>query len=254
MRTPFPSETVQKAFGHINVSRRARQTVATAIVLTLLNMPTSVGYATPRQNSTIGTITAEGVVRINGSPVLSGQTLFFDSAIVTSADSESTLNLANSARLKLDQESSLTLESASHNFSASLGSGMVRALVPGSVRGDIRTADAVITTDSAGAADFNVVVDVCSTTLVVQVGRVKIRAGDSVRLVSSGESFSTAPRPTVPPMPSPHFSRRKKVGLFLGIAGGVTILLIALTGKDKVVEMPSGGCVTVPSGPTVGGC
>lgn len=255
MRNLLTSDTPRRVFGQTNFSRRGRQALAISIAVTLLNVLTMTGYATPKQtpNSTIGTIRTEGVVRLNGSPVISGQTLFTDCDIVTSIDSESALVLANRARLTLGQESALTLASSSLGISASLDTGTVRALVPRAVRANIKTADALITTDAAETAAFNVMIDDCSTILVVQTGRVEIRAGDYVRSVSSGESFSTAAGPPPPP-PAPHLSRRKKVGLFLGIAGGIAILLIALTGREKPVEMPSGGCVTVGSGPTVGGC
>jgi hypothetical protein len=82
----------------------------------------------------------------------------------------------------------------------------------------------------------------------------EIRSGSKVSFVSSGESFSTGGALLPPGPQQQNLSQRKKVGLFLGIGGAIAILLIALTGKEKVEEMPSGGCVIVPSGPTVGGC
>jgi hypothetical protein len=199
-------------------------------------------------NPAVGVLTVGGVVEVNGAPAVSGQTLFSGCNIRTSTASESTLDLGNVARLKLGAETSLRLESSQLGLSASLDSGGVRALVPGGVRVDIITADASIAADASQLAVFSVLVDACSTNLSVHTGRVEIRAGNNVRSVSSGESFSTAGGAPLPSGSQQNLSNSKKIGLFLGIGAAVAILVVAITGGDQKQQPSSfGGCVVVPS-------
>ncbi|HMJ26050.1 MAG TPA: hypothetical protein VK475_09490 [Pyrinomonadaceae bacterium] len=239
-----------------NWRRAGRQAIAILIVTAIvsLNATAKPVPATVNLKPAIGTVTVSGIVQINGSPVISGQTLFSGSSIRTSSEAESTIELGSLARLKLEAETSLTLESSELGLSASLDNGSVRVFVPVGIRGGVTTADASITTDASQPAVFSVLADSCSTTLYVQTGRLEMRSGNKVRLVSSGEKFSTGGAPLPPGPQQQNLSQRKKVGLFLGIGGAIAILLIALTGKEKVEEMPGGGCVIVPSGPSVGGC
>jgi hypothetical protein len=239
-----------------SLRRGGRQATALLIAMAVIGLcvPASSAAPNPDSKPAIGAITVNGVVQINGLPVISGQTIFSGSSIRTSTEAESTLELGNLARLKLEAETSLTLESSKLSLSASLDNGAVRALVPGGIQADIRTADASITTDAGQLAVFSVLGDSCSTTLSVQAGRVDIRSGNKMKSVSSGESFSTSGT-SLAPGPQHNFNNRKKFGLLVGIGGAIAILLIALTGEKHVDETPSfGGCVIVPSGDAVGGC
>lgn len=255
MREYFTGEALRRPMNFPTASslrRGGRQATALLIATAVLSLYAPTSSAAPNLNSTpaIGAITVTGVVQINGLPVISGQTILSGSSIRTSTGAEATLELGNLARLKLEAETSLTLESSKLSLSASVDSGVVRALVPGGIRADIRTADASIRTDGSQFAVFSVLADSRNTTLSVQTGRLEIRSGNKVRSVSSGESFSTGGAP-LPPGPQQNLSQRKKIGLFLGIGGAVAILLIALTGKEKGEEMLFGGCVIASS---VRGC
>jgi len=217
--------------------------MALLIATAILNLYGTLSSAAPELNSkTIGSVTVQGAVQINGAPVISGQTLFSGSRIRTSTESESILDLGNLARLKLDAETSLTIESSRLGLSASLDNGVVRALVPGGVQADITTADASITTDVSHPAAFSVSVDSCSTTLSVQAGRVRIRYANYLRSLRAGESLSTGD-PQLPNGTHNNLSKGKKIGLVMGIGGAITILLIALTREERIDEGSFGGCV-----------
>ena len=251
MREHFTGETLRRAanFSRATNWRRAgRKTISLMIATVILSLYATANSATPKLNSkaSIGTITINGVVQINGSRVISGQTLFSGSNIRIGPKSESSLDLGNLARLKLEAETSLTLESSDLGLSASLDNGAMRAIVPSGIRGGITTADASITTGGSQPAVFSVLVDSCSTTLSVQTGPVEIRFGNNLRSVASGESFSTGGAP-LPSGPQQNLSNGKKVGLVLGIGGAIAILLIALTREDAVVDESFGGSVVNPS-------
>lgn len=241
-----------------NLKRRTRQAIATSIAMVLLNLIATAGYAKPKPGpdvtsaAIIGTLVAIGTVTVNGSPAVSGQTLFSGCGIITSADAESILDLQNQARLKLERETSLRIESSKADLSAALDLGVMRALIPTSVRAGISTPDALITSDPSQAAAFSVRVDECSTTLIVQTGRVEIRSGNRVKSISWGESYSTGGGPQVPGGHS--LTGRKKAGLAIGIGGAVAILLLLLRGEDHTNETPGGGCVVILSGDSTGRC
>jgi hypothetical protein len=241
-----------------NLRRRTRQAIATSIAVALLNLIATAGYAKPKPGPVtsaviIGTLVVNGIVTVNGSPVVTGQTLFSGSGIITSAESEMTLDLNSQAHLKLERETSLTLESSQAGLAAALELGSMRALIPTSVRAGIRTPDAVITPDPSQAAAFSVLVEECNTTLIVETGRVEIHSRNNVISISAGKSFSTGGGPQAP-SGSHSLSGRKKVGLIVGIGGAVAILLLALRNEEHTNETPGGGCVIVPSGESNGRC
>ena len=225
-----------------------RQAIALLIAATILNTYATANLAAPKLNSktSIGTITINGVVKINGSPVMSGQTLFSGSHIRIGPESESTLELGNLARLKLEAETSLTLESSELGLSASLDNGTLRGLMPAGIRGGITTSDASIKTDAGQPAAFTVRVDSCSTTLTVQAGQVKIRSANYERSLLAGETLSTG-EAQLPSGTHNNLSNGKKVGLAIGIGGAIAILLIALTREEPVVDGSFGGSVVNPS-------
>lgn len=246
-----------KFSGSGNWRRPARQAIALLIATAILNLYATANSAAPNLNvnPAIGTVTITGGVRINGSPGMSGQTLFSGSSIRTLSGAESTLELANRARLRLEAETSLKLESSALGLSASLDDGTVRVFAPAGIVGRMTTADASITADANQPAIFSVLADSCNTTVFVQSGRLEVHSANKIRSVSAGERVSTGGAPALPAPPQ-NLSGRKKAGLFLGIGGAIAILLMALTGKKKVTETPSfGGCVIIlsPNG-GVGGC
>jgi hypothetical protein len=257
MKSLSTGAALLKVAGLTNLKRCTRQAIATFIATALLNLIATAGYAKPRLGpdvtaaAVIGTLVVNGTVTVNGSPAVSGQTLFTGSGIITSAESESTLDLQNQARLKLERETLLRIESSKAGLSAALDVGVMRALIPTSVRAGIRTPDAMITPDPSQAAAFSLLVDECNTTLIVETGRVEIQSRNNVISISAGKSFSTGGGPQAPPS-SHSLSGRKKVGLIVGIGGAVAILLLALRGDAQRDEGSFGGCVTTLS-PTSGG-
>lgn len=246
-----------KFTGSRNWRRTARQALALLVASAILSLSATANSAAPNLNlkPAIGTVTIAGGVQIDGSTGVSGQTLFSGSSIRTSTEAESTVELVNLARLKLEAGTSLKLESSALGLSASLDNGTMRVFTPVGIRGSITTVDASMTTDASQPAVFRVLAEACDTSVSVQTGRLEVRFGNKLKSVSAGESLSTADAPA-PPGPQQNLSGRKKAGLFLGIGGAIAILLIALTGKKKVTEMPGGGgCVIILSpGGGVGGC
>ncbi|MEP6912215.1 MAG: hypothetical protein ABI923_05650 [bacterium] len=245
---PAPRQVVE----FITLRCGGRRAVAIWLATAMLNLCTTAAFASPRLDSPLATgmTTVKGVVTIDGSPAISGQTIFSGSSIVTAERSESTLYFGNLTRLNLYDESKLTLEFSNSTLSGSLEKGSVRGFVPGSVRVDIVTADASISTDPRQPSAFSVQVESHNTTISVETGRVEIRTGNSLRSVMAGESFSTGNGAPLLPGPQQNSNNRRMLWLFLGIGAAVAVLVVAITGRDN--EPPCEGGAVILS-PTTGG-
>lgn len=236
----------------ITLRRAARRAVAVWIATAMLNLCTTVAFASPKFESEIptGITTVGGVVTIDGSPALSGQTLFSGSSIVTAKGSESRLDLGNLARLRLYAESKLTVEFSGSTLSGSLEQGTLHSFVPAGVRADIVASDASISTDPGQPAAFSIQVESGSSNISVETGRVEVRTGNSLKFVMAGESLSTSHGVLPSPRPQQNSNNRKWVWVFLGIGAAVAVLVVAVTGRDN--EPPcEGGAVTLS--PVTGG-
>jgi hypothetical protein len=236
----------------ITLRHQLRRAVAIGIAAAMLNLCTTVVFAYPKPDSALSTgmTTLSGVVTIDGLPALSGQTLFSGSSIVTAQRSESRLDLGNRARLKLYAQSKLTVEFSRTSLTGSLENGILHSFVPAGVRANIVTADALISTDPDQPGAFSIQVDSAGSTISVESGRVEVRTGNSLRLVTAGETFSTGYSASLLPGPQQNTNKRKWVWLFLGMGAAVAVLVVAITGRDHEDES---GCVAVPTISPTGG-
>lgn len=194
-----------------------------------------------------GLIKIAGIVSINGVRAASGQTLFSGSTIHTEANSESRITLDNQARLQLDGTTAIELKFSGAELAASLSEGAVQSFVPAGLAAKLETADALVTPDPAQPATFTIGIEDCTTKVFVHSGQVQVRAWHRVTSVRTGESFSTGQIVPAPPQQQ-NLSQRKRVGLFIGIGVGISLLAIVLTGRHAPPEAENfGGCVIVPS-------
>ncbi len=200
----------------------------------------------------LGIVTVTGSVSINGRDAISGQSLFPTSTIVTSVESESLIEFVSSARLKIEAQSDLTVNSSSARISGMLNDGRLAGFLPASVLLDFKTADASITTRTLEPVMFSIQSGECSgTTLIVQTGSLDIHAAGSLHTVKAGESFSTAPNSSSPQTSQNNFSHRKRVGLLIGIGATIGIILAVVLGRNDNQKNLFGGCVITLS-PTGG--
>ena len=227
----------------LNVVRRV---IALSVATALLNVTMIAAAVLSRSESSMGIINLVGVVKINGQNAMSGQTVFANSSVLT-ANSESLIEYGNLARLKLEAESDLTVDASQQRIAGSLRKGRMLGSLPAGVSLDFQTADFSIATDAGTPVTFSVRTQECEgTSLSVSEGAVAIRTGDKVRTLKTGDNFSTFVDATTQGAPQ-NFSHRKRVGLIIGISAAVTILLIAVIGRDHEVAAP-GGCIDILSG------
>jgi len=192
----------------------------------------------------IGSISLTGSVTINGQRATSAQTLFSNNRIVTSRHSQSLVDLTNSVKFNLDEETDLTIESANAQVSAGLQNGRMSFALPGSVSLDLRTTDASIVTSGNESVIFNVTTNECAGTISsVEKGQLQIHAAGNERMLIAGETFTTAAA-------SPGFNSRKRIGIWILIGTGVGVLLAAVIGRkpEQEAAAPGGGCIDILSG------
>jgi hypothetical protein len=225
-----------------------RCVIALSVATALLNVTMIAAAVLPHSESSMGIINIVGVVKINGQNAMSGQTVFSNSRVLTGANSESLIEYGNLARLKLEAESDLIVDASRQRIAGSLQKGRMLGSVPAGVSLDFQTANFSIATDAGRPVTFSVRTQECEgTSLSVSEGTVEVRTGDKVRTLKAGDNFSTFVDATTTQGSQQNFSHRKRVGLIIGISAAVTILLIALVGRDHEAAAP-GGCIDILSG------
>jgi hypothetical protein len=214
-----------------------------AVTTALLNSVIVYGSVNEALARSIGSISLTGPVTINGQPATSGQTLFSTNRIVTSLHSQSLVDLTNSVRFSLDEDTDLTIESSNAHVSAGLPNGRMSCALPGGVSLDLSTTDASIVGSGNESVIFHVTTTECEgTTISVDKGPLQIRAAGIRRTLIAGETVTTA-------SPAPNFNPRKRIGLWILIGTGVGVLLAAVIGKKPEQEAAApGGCIDLLSG------
>jgi hypothetical protein len=221
-----------------------KPTLVLAVTMALLNSVIVYGSVNQGPERSIGSISLTGAVTINGQRATSGQTLFATIRIVTSLHSQSLVDLTNSVRFNLDEETDLMIESANAHVSAGLPNGRMSCAVPGGVSLDLRTTDASLVGSGNESVIFNVTTTECAgTTISVEKGQLQVRAAGNERTLIAGETVTTA-------YPSPSFNPRKRIGIWILIGTGVGVLLAAVIGRkpEEAAAAPGGGCIDLLSG------
>ena len=127
----------------------------------------------------------EGDVKVNGTSAISGATVFSDSTVTTAARSSAVVSLGKLGRVEVLPESTMTLKFTDTSVSvAMLSQGRVRLSSSSGV--NATTKDAEITSIGKGRNDFTVDTRCGNTLVIVQTGRVELRAGNSVKQIAAG--------------------------------------------------------------------
>lgn len=236
----------------------ARRACALLTAAALLHLSGSnATAAAARRPAPTGQVGLAAGLTIDGSPAVSGQTIFPGSIFVTGESARAALELGNLARLELSGGSDLKLDFTDAGVVGALGAGGARVSVPREVATSLTTADASVVNDDAEPALFSLQVSAEGTTLTVQAGRVEMRAGGVARMAVAGESLRAA-HGSAPEMPQgQNLSGKKKAGIFVGIAAAVAAVILVLTGRGDD-EGSFGGVICPllisPGGPLPPGC
>ena len=225
--------------------------IAFAITLSMLNPAMAGSSPEADLESVKGVISINGTVRINGQSAIAGQTLFANSNVVTFADSESRIALNNLAKLNLSPNTDLTVDSSKTTLSIFLKAGRVLGSVPAGVFIDFTTADLSIKNDAKEPVVFRIETAECGgTDISISAGHLETRQADQLLTVKAGETLSTTAGSAAIHPGQPALSRKRSIGLFVGIGAAVAVMLaVALGTNDEDQENPGdfGGSIMVPS-------
>jgi ferric-dicitrate binding protein FerR (iron transport regulator) len=226
-------------------ARGARCALALLVAAALLNFSAMVAHAAHGAKAHAGEVTFVGGVTIDGSPAVSGQTVFSGSAFATEHNSLSTVSLGTLGRLELSSDTALMLDFNSEGSSCSLNAGRVRVYAPAGLSSTVKTSDVAVASYKEESAVFTVATELGATNVFVQAGRVEVRAGESLRRLTAGQSFSSAPAAQTQQGSGQNLSGGQRKGLFVAIAAAVAVVVIVLTARDDK-QIPSSNCVGGP--------
>jgi hypothetical protein len=152
---------------------------------------TLVGGSTLAQSGgAAGELSVTGSVMINGTPAISGATVFSDSKIKTARGGAATINLGKLGRVQLGPESEMTLRFVDGNIGGNLNSGRAVVNAPVGVSVNVATAEGVTTAD--GKQSVTLVIDVtCGNTRVAASrSAAKVTSGSKVETVAAGSEVA----------------------------------------------------------------
>jgi hypothetical protein len=233
-------------------ARDARKAVAFCLAIAILCIYSSYGsHAVASSNNRLtpaGQVSPAGDVTIDGIQALSGQTFFSGSTLATAANAFSFVTLNNSGRVELSAETRLRLDFSDSEITGALDAGRVRVAVPEGVAGKLMAADVTVLSDSKQSVLFGAHVEHDGVTVTVESGELKVIRGKETRLLTAGETFSTGSKPQSQSGSRQNLSTGKKVGLFLGIGGAVTLLALLIAGQNDDNATEPCNQVTILSG------
>lgn len=165
-----------------------RKSLASFLAVALLSVSSMFVLATPGYAATplAGELASFGTVTVNGQKATSGTTIFSDSMIVTSDDSNATISLGKLGRVEVSAGSTFALNFTETGLNGTLQAGQVRVSTPEGVASSVSTKDGVITGKSGSANVFTVDLTAGELNVTTQAGAVATTGG--ARLASARQT------------------------------------------------------------------
>ena len=133
----------------------------------------------------------EGQVTVNGTPAISGATVFSDSTITTAARSSAVVSLGKLGRVEVLPQTSMKLIFGDDNVSVSmLDAGRVRVSSSSNVTAKATTRDGDVISTGNQRNEFVVDTSCGNTFVSVKKGTVELRAGSTVKQIAAGNQDS----------------------------------------------------------------
>lgn len=229
----------------------SRKSIAFSLAVAVLSVYSMVVLATPGQTGNSGELSVSGQVTVNGQSAISGATVFSDSTIQTAANSSAVVSLGKLGRVELLPNTILKLSFSETGMTSMLEAGRVRVSSSSGVGATVTTKDGSVVADNSQANAFTVDIECGNTIAATQLGKVELRAGNSVKQIAAGSQDSAGQA-----APGTRCTRLKTEGM-KGIGGGaLAALLLAaggaiaaaiIAGRSENNDLNFGGGVTVIS-------
>lgn len=189
-----------------------------------------------------GELSVVGAATINGTPAISGATVFNDSKVKTSGTGAAAINLGKLGRIELGPDTELTLRYTDGTIGGNLLSGRAVVSAPAGIAVSLATADGIATSDGKQASMLTVDVSCGNTRVASSRSDAKMTAGNKVESVAAGQEVavgtqaSQAPRCTrlLTDSQSRKLSSGAIAALIIAGVGGAVAALIAAASADNV--------------------
>jgi len=190
----------------MNTFSRTLKAPLLCLVAGIFIVPVTMAFTDPGQTGQTGPtgdLSVVGEVSVNGTSAISGATVFSDSTITTAARSSAVVSLGKLGRVEVMPQSTMKLSFTATNITVSMReAGRVRLSSSSGVAATATTKDGQIVAKDPKMNKFNVDTSCGNTVVMVQAGRVELRAGNSVKQIAAG-SQDTAGTATPGCKPSP---------------------------------------------------
>ncbi len=202
----------------------------------------SVLAQTAKSGSVGGELSVVGSATINGTPAISGATVFNDSKVKTSGNGAAAINLGKLGRIELGPDTELTLRYTDGTIGGNLLSGRAVVNAPVGIAVSLTTADGITTADGTQSGALTVDVSCGNTRIASSRSDAKVTSGSKVEAVAAGQEVaigtqsSQAPRCTR--LLTDSLSRKLSGGaiaaLIIAGVGGAVGVIIAAAQADNV--------------------
>lgn len=174
------------------------------LVLLSLSVFVAVGSSPQATKSQTGKLLQlTGQVTVNGTPAVSGATVFSDSTVTTGQNSSAVVSLGKLGRVEVLPQSTMKLSFADDKVSVEmLEAGRVRLSSSSNVNASTTTNDGHAIATGNQRNEFIVDTSCGNTFVSVKKGNVELRAGDTVKQIAAGNQDTAGQaRPGCTPAP-----------------------------------------------------
>ena len=136
-----------------------------------------------------GELAIVGNVLLNGTPAISGATVFSDSTIKT-GEGGATVNLGQGGRIEVASNSEMTVRFTGTNVGGNLTAGSTTISAPAGVAVSVATAEGTAVSEGKAASTLTVDVSCGNTRVAAMKSDAKLVAPDKTELVAEGQQAS----------------------------------------------------------------
>lgn len=221
---------------------KMRKALTTAVMLSVSCFYTVVSPSALAQTaSKAGELTVAGSVLLNGTPAISGATIFNESKVKTAHNSGATISLGKTGRIQLGPDAELTLRYADGKIGGNLAKGRAVVNAPVGVAVAIVTNDGTATADGVEASSLTVDVTCGNTRVHSSRSAAKVTNGNKVDVVAAGSEVSVGQAQGAPRCArlattsmSDKLSTGAVAALILAGVGGAVAGIVAAASSDDV--------------------
>lgn len=218
---------------------RLRQLLSISLTISLLSLSSMIALAAPGNAKPLGSLSATGEVYLNDSKAISGMTVFTDSRIMTTAESNAMVSLGQLGGLSILPQSSVSLSFSDSSVSTQLDSGRVSLYAPKGISYSVATVDGLVVADGSQETKFSVSIEDGKTYVTTEAGQVELRSSRAAaQTVGPGQNAMLGATPgQITSSSGNSLSNEKKVAIGVGVGAGAAFLIwLALRDDDEVIS------------------